>query len=95
MQTRSLTWTLRFIKIMFEFKELVEMASKNSCAGCFYWRDIGRCNHQKCCHYMLMTGELRGSSAINCNKKLVISKPDDKRMVRDYVLKTSRNGRVL
>lgn len=65
------------------------MASKNSCTGCFYWRDIGRC------HQHIMAGELRGCSAINCDKKLVVSKPDDKRMVRDYVLKTSHNGRVL
>ena len=71
------------------------MASKNSCAGCFYWRDIGRCNHQKCCHYMLMTGELRGCSVDNCDKKLVVSKSDDTKMVRDYVIKTSRNGRIL
>lgn len=71
------------------------MASKNSCAGCFYWRDIGRCNHQKCCHYMLMTGELRGCKVEDCDKKLMVSKYDDEKMVRDYVLKTSRNGRVL
>lgn len=71
------------------------MAIKNSCTGCFYWRDIGRCNHQKCCHYMLMTGEPRGCKVEDCDKKLMVSKSDDEKMVRDYVLKTSHNGRIL
>lgn len=63
----------------------------NNCIGCYYYKDIGRCNHQKCCHYMLITGELRGCDPANCDKKMEISPDDivglDRKYINDSVVK--------
>lgn len=39
------------------------------CTGCYYYRYIGAGSREKCCHFCIVTGEVRGISAKECYKK--------------------------
>ena len=39
---------------------------KNQCEKCTYWKPLCSCMQEKCCHYLLITGEGRARDGEKC-----------------------------
>lgn len=42
---------------------------RNTCKGCIYYQYLN--NHDRCCHYMIVTGNTRGCTPDKCDKKVL------------------------
>ncbi len=40
--------------------------NRETCKGCVHYRAFGSDHHEKCCHYIIDTGEPRGCPAKKC-----------------------------
>lgn len=42
--------------------------NRETCKGCVHYRVFGGDRHEKCCHYIIDTGEPRGCPAKKCTR---------------------------
>ncbi len=42
--------------------------NRETCKGCVHHRALGSDRHEKCCHYIIDTGEPRGCPAKKCTR---------------------------
>ena len=48
--------------------QIAQAVENHPCEGCHYWRDAGLCF---CCHYLLVTGKMRGCEpGENCIRRI-------------------------